>query len=384
VDLSRRFSPYDWKRIATHRIAEAVAGRDLTMVKWALDPHKVLEIDPIMGKGQEEIGPLRPGKVTKIKIPNKLNLITPVIPPAARMGLDMALAANANAGILGMLAQGTVPPQTSGSALNAMIEVGGAADIGLVRLIQLFKRLRAEKRLRLRLNRGGMLGKEGDRGALTIPDSRGYANTPFHRVTPEMIERTGIELDIELYNWRPDVTVAQYLMTMRAPSAATGLPLISDETARRKSKVVPDPDREGQRIEDEQLRANPAIAQQLKLRRLREERDMALEEGDTTSADDAQAALLQLEFMFEQSVMSGSAAPMGTPQDQLGTAQQMPPMQPEMGGPALPGTSLPAQGIDVGHNGARPQGSTQSGAGAPAPVGGPSQAMTPVGGPGSY
>ena len=363
LDLARKIRPYDWKKLKTHRIAEAVAGRELTMFKWSLDPHKVLEQDPLSKNKQEPIGALRPGKTTRVMIPNKLNLITPVVDPLAMAGLNMALAANAQTGVLGQLASGMVPPQTSGSALNAMIDMGGAADATLVRVIELFWRLRAEFRLYLNEHFGGMLGKRGERGYISVPSSTGYQG-PLQRVTPRMIKSTGRYLEVEAYNWRPDVTVAQYLSTLRAPSAVTGLPLISDETAMRKLKAVPDPDRERERIEDEQLLALPTIARQRQLRRLQRERDQAIEEGDEDSADDAQTARLVLEFMQEQEVLAGTAPPPigeGMPAPQLGAPAGG-------GGPALPGTSLPDQGIAVGTDGGRP-------------VGARPRAMTPVGGP---
>ena len=241
VDTARRYRPFDWKRLKTHRVSEAVAGRALTTYKDARDPHKVYEWDPVMNKNQKpELGPLHAGKTTYVAIPGKLHIVTPVVDPTAMAVLNMALGANAQSGILGQLAAGTVPPQTSGSALNAMIEIGGAADIAIVRLIQLFKRLRAEKRLRLRMGFGGMLGRDGDRGATTVPSSRGYSSTPYHRVTPDMIERTNIELDIELFNWRPDVTVAQYLSTLRTP----GRPACRSSPTRRRgasSRLSPTP-----------------------------------------------------------------------------------------------------------------------------------------------
>ncbi len=379
VDCARRMRPFDWKKLKTHRVAEAVAGRQLTMFKWALDPHKVLEKDPLGSHKQAALGPLRPGQTTEVMLPNKLSLITPVVDPLTMAGLNMALAANAQAGILGQLASGMVPPQTSGSALNGLLEIGGASDAVLVRLIQLFKRLRAEWRLELREGFGGMLGREGDRGVISVPASSGSSRTPMHRVTPAMIVRTGRELDIELYNWRPDVTVAQYLSTLRAPSAATGMPLISDETARRKLKAVPDPDREGDRIEDEQMQALPSIAQQRKLVRLRKERNQALEEGDDESADAAQSAILELEFLHEQAVLSGQAAPTApaqTGQSGMGNPQQPIPEPPR---PQLPGTSLPDQGIAVGNQGGAPMQPVE-----PPPPGAGPQPMTPIGGTGGY
>jgi hypothetical protein len=378
IDIARRYRPYDWKKLRTHKIAEAVAGRQLTTLKWAINPHKVLEKDPQMGRNQEPLGPLRPGETTTVLMPNKMSLVTPIVDPQAMAGVNMALAANAQAGILGQLASGTVPPQTSGSALNGLIELGGAADVALVRLIQLFKRLRAQWRLELRRDFGGMLGKQGDLGVISVPNTSRSSDTPLYRVKPDMIRRTGCDVEVDLHNFRPDVTVAQYLSTLRTPSAVTGMPLISDETARRKLKAVPDPDREAERIEDEQLMAMPTIARLRRLRRLEREKQMALDEGDDETVDDAQAAILQLQFLQEADVMSGQA-PM-TPEMAPGGGgggQQFAMPPPGNATPQLPGTSLPEQGIGVGTEGGRPPGST-------GPPGGTAQAMTPVGGGSGY
>lgn len=355
IDIARRYRPYDWKVLKTHRIAEAVAGRQLTAFKWSLNPHRILEKDSQLGRKQKPVGRLLPGETTEIDIPNKLSLVTPVVDPLAMAGVNMALSANAQAGILGQLASGTVPPQTSGSALNALLSLGGASDVALVRLITLFKRLRAQWRLELRRDFGGMLGREGDRGVISVPTSGNYTDTPMYRVTPQMIRHTGCDLELDLHNFRPDVTVAQYLSTLRSPSAITGMPLISDETARRKLKAVPDPDREEERIEDEQLRAMPAIARLRRLRRLEREKQQALAQEDHESVDDAQAAILQLQFLQEVDVMTGRATPMMPDMAASGGGGggQLPAPPPEDSTPRLPGTSLPDQGIAVGNQGGR-------------------------------
>ena len=373
VDIARRYRPYDWKKLKTHRIAEAVAGRQLSMFKWAIDPAMVLEEDPTMKKFQGEVGRMTPGARIRVSIPNKLTVVTPVVDPSAIAGLNMALAANAQAGILGQLASGTVPPQTCGSAMNAMIEIGGSSDAVLVRKVTLFKQLRAEKRLRLRKKFGGMLGKAGDRGYISVPSRNPGSRTPMHRVTPAIINRVGCQVEVELYSWRPDVTAAQYVATLRAPSAATGLPLISDETARIRLKTTPDHDREGERIEDELLRAQPPVAMQRNISRLKRERDMALEEGDDESADASQVAIQNLEFMYDAQVQSGAAAPVA-PGGASSSGAAGPPVPEPPTTPVLPGTSLPDQGIGVGNQGARPEGTEQ-------PVVNPNQpsAMTPIG-----
>ncbi len=365
VDIARKIQPYDWQNVRTHRIAEAVAGRQLTMFKWALDPHKIWEYDPITKSAIPDDVRLLPGETTRVPIPGKLSIVTPVIDPLAMGGVNMALQANAQSGVLAQLQSGAVPPQTSGSALNAMLELGGANDTILIDLIQLFKRLRAEWRLELRRDYGGMLGRPRDRGVIRVPADPKHA-TPFSIVKPETIERTGTQLEITLHHWRPDVATAQYLSTLRNPSGATGMPLISDETARRTLRITADPDREGERIQFEQLAAMPPILQQNTLALLEQQLDQALAEGDDESAERAMIAIAELQFMHDQAVMSGQAA--GPPQPP-GGPQQHPPPPPQT--PVLPGTSLPEQGIPVGNQGGRPDGAVQT----PDAAG---QALTPL------
>lgn len=371
VDIARRLRPFDYGvRLKTHRVAEAVAGRQLTMFKWALDPPKIQQFDPSQKHLKADNPKLRPSETIDVPLPNTLAVITPVVDPLAMAGVNMALQANAQSGVLAQLQSGAIPPQTSGSALNAMLELGGASETVLVRLIQLFKRLRAEKRLEYRMLYGDMLGKPFQRGSIRVPGrSSQYGSTPMYAVTPAMIRRTGTQLDIELHHWRPDVATAQYLSTLRTPSPVTNLPLISDETARRTLKITADPDREGERIKREQLKTLPAILHQETIMQLEAERQQAQEEGDTESEEAAMIAIAELEFIHDRDVMSGNAAggPAVGAGGQMGGGQAPVPPPPAPAGPALPGNSLPEMGIDVGTQGGRPMG-----------AGGPAQAVTPL------
>ena len=169
------------------------------------------------------------------------------------------------------------------------------------------------------------------------------------------------------------MALAQYLTTLRAPSPATGKPLISDATARRKLKATPDTDREGRRVDDEALAALPPVQQQRHLARLEKELDEAMEIGDTEDANRLMMSIAELQFLHDQAVASGQAAPpagAGPGGMGMGGGSPIPaPAAPSGGGtPALPGTSLTEQGIGVGTEGGRPTGA------------GP-QAMVPIGGP---
>lgn len=367
VDLARLLRPYGHKHVWAHRIAEAVAGRRLSMFKWAIEPHVVREYDPAMEWKLGDTVELIPGETTNVPLPGKLNIITPVVDPNVMAGLASDLQANVGSGFLTQMRLGAIPPQTSGSALGKMAALGGAAETVLVRGLQSFKRDRAEWRLQLRRDFGDSIG--APLGMFRFAGRSSEGSGAMREVTPEMLRYAGTQLDVELHAWEPDVALAQYLTTLRAPSPATGKPLISDATARRKLKATPDTDREGRRIDDEALTALPPIQQQRHLMRLERELDDAMENGDDEDAERLMISIAELEFLHELAIMSGQASPAGAEPPNGGMGMPTPaPAVPSSGGtPALPGTSLTEQGIGVGTGGGRPTGAAPP-------------AVTPVGG----
>jgi hypothetical protein len=374
VDLARQMRPYRWRHIMANRISEAVAGRRLSMFKWSIYPHVVREYDPNTDWQLSEKIELTPGEHTDVPIPGKLNIITPVIDPNVMAGLAADLQSNVGGGYATKMRLGTIPPQTSGSAMTKLAVDGGAPESVLVRTLATFKQLRAERRLRLRLSYGDSIGKPLGTYSIPASDPR-RSRTPMHAVTPDMIERAGTQLEIDLFHFQPDVMTAQYTTTIRAPSPVTGKPLISDDTARRILKAVPDPDREGDRIDDEALKQLPPIQQRRHLARLQREYAEAEQIGDMESMEEIDACIEELEFLYQMAIASGQAAPLeggmeGGPQG--AQSPMMPQMaEPAMPTPALPGTSLPEQGIGVGQEGGRPMGAA-----------GPPQPMQPISGGG--
>lgn len=372
VDLARLMRPYGWRHVWAHRIAEAVAGRRLSMFKWAIDPATVEEYDPATAHLSSGDYDLLPGNRIRMPLPNRLNIVTPAVDPNVMAGLAADLQANVGGGFLTQMRLGAIPPQTSGSAMSKMAALGGAAETVLVRALQSFKRDRAEFRLQLRRDYGDAIGQP--LGLFRFPGRpESGGRTPLHEVTPAMLRQAGTDVDVELYAWEPDVALAQYLTTLRSPSPVTGKPLISDETARRKLKATPDVDRERHRIDDEALAALPPVQQQSHLLRLEEELQRAQETGDEEDVERLMIAIAELEFLHDLAIMSGQASPLGQQgppggggtNGGMGMGAPAPAPAPGGGGaaPALPGNSLPELGIGVGTSGGRPP-----------------QAMTPVGG----
>lgn len=369
VDIARQVRPFGWRHVWAHRIAEAVAGRRLSMFKWAIDPHTVLEFDPATEFRMGDTTDLLPGEQTRIPLPNRLNVITPVVDPNVMAGLAADLQANVGSGFLTQMRLGAIPPQTSGSALGKMAALGGAAETVLVRALQSFKRDRAEWRLELRMTYGDAIGQP--LGLFRFPGRAEGGRTPLHEVAPTMLRRAGTQLDIELHAWEPDVALAQYLSTLRNPSPVTGKPLISDATARRKLKATPDADREGHRIDDEALAALPPVQQQRHLLRLEQELDDAIDRGDPEDVQRLMVAIAELEFLHDMAMAGGQASPAGqhgASGGSMGIPAPMPAASTGGGGtPALPGNSLPDMGIGVGTSGGRPTGAAP-------------RAMMPIGG----
>lgn len=374
MDLARQWRPFAWRQMWAHQIAEAVAGRQLSFFKMAAHPFMVYEYDPSTDAAYKlaETPDLWSGDMARVPLPNKLNIVTPVVDATVMAGLSAGLQANATGGgFLTQMRLGAVPPQTSGSAMGKLQTLGGAGDITLVRALEGFLREEAEWRLELRRVFGDASFPPD--GVMAVPARTGYAS-PVHAVTPDLLDRSGTEVDVDLWIPTEDVGAAQWATTMRAPSPATGQPLASDETLRRRLKVAPDIEREGQRIAREALNAQPPVAQQLQIAQLERDLAEAQDAGDDEDVARLMIQIAELQFLHDMAVSQGQAAPPnGGGPSPNGMGQQTPAnVAPLPSTPALPGTSLPDQGIGVGDQGGRPFGAT----GPPQPMTQP----TPIGG----
>jgi len=364
LDLARQYRPYQWRKLKTHAIREATLGRMLTAFRDARNPTWVYEVDPMTAHLNTGAIEAKPGHIIEIPLGNRLNIATIGPDPNTLAPLLAAQEVNAEQGPWSQLRAGQIPPQTSDSALGTMLELGGADRTVLVQSVELFLKLRFEARLRRWRDWGPVLGRPNERGALNFP-SRGYSSTPLHKLTQAMLERAGCEVHVTLHHWRPNPMMAQYMATLRSPGGASGMPLVSDETARKKLRVVADPDRERFRIEDEMLAAMPAVGTQRALRRLDAEIEAELAAGDDANADALMTAALELEWEREQQLAQGMANPAGAEGGGGGGMAAPPPQTPPPppggnGSPPNPmdleqmGLSMPQVGRTVGQSGGAP------------------------------
>ena len=358
TDLARQYRPYAWKRLKTHAIKEAVYGRLLTAFKDARDPAGIYEYDPMTKHLNTGDMKARPGHVLEVPLGNRYSTISTAPGADVATPLFQGLAENATLDTLTLMRTGGVPPQTTGTALGKMLELGAADRAVLVAMVSAFKKQRAEWRLELWRDWGHALTTGQERGVLAVPNrASSYGQSPMHVLTPETLERAGCYLDLTLHRFSPDPGLAQFVSTLRAPAGATGAPLFADETLRRTVRLVPDPDREGYRIENEMLYANPAIATQRALRRIDEEVAREIEAGDERNADALMVSGIELDYVHQQQVMSGQAAPLPEPPAPGGAPGDVPAPAPTPPQPAMnqQGLSMPDMGVGVGQQGGRPQ-----------------------------
>jgi hypothetical protein len=363
MDIARQWRPFAYRKIKPHAIKEAVYGRMLTNFKDARNPAKIYEFDVMTQHLNTGEISFRPGHLNEIPLGNKLSAM-PTAPGAEVVApLMMGVDVNSEQGPWSQLRAGMIPPQTSDSALGTMLELGGADRAILASTIQSHITREMEWCLEILRDWGPSIKTGPERGVLYVQTADGYGNTPLKVVTPEMIERAGTYIDITLFHFRPNPAMAQFINAMRAPGGASGKPLVSDETARRHVKMVPDPDREGYRIEREQLNAAPPIAIQRQLKLIDEEIAREIELGDDDNADALMVSGIELDFMHMQQVLAGQAAPPPPPPVPPGAAagantdvtpQPLPSTPPDM-----QGMSNPQMGKGVGMQGGRPQGAGQ-------------------------
>jgi hypothetical protein len=362
VDIARQCRPFQWRKLRPHAIREATAARYLTTFRDFDNPTWIHEVEPMTKHLLTSEIAADPGHVIEVQLGNKLSTLVKVPGGDLIAPLEQLMLANGEQGPWSQINAGGIPPQTSDSAIGTMLELGGAAQAGFVQSLELFHQLRGEARLRRWRDWGAVLGPDGERGSLPIPNSQQTSQgaMPAHHLKPELLERTGCQLEASLFHWRPNPGLAQYIMGLRSPGGASGAPLISDETARRKLRVVQDPDRETFRIEDEMIQALPAIATQRAMRRIDAEIAAEIEAGDLENADALMVAGIELEFERQKQIMMSAAAP---PPPGAGGPGDLPMGMPEESSGAMPSQPPDQQGLSqvqlgdrAGIEGGRPQG----------------------------
>lgn len=358
----RKAVPFIFHLCRAHDQGEALAGILVTMLKRMRDPSWIHAKDTLAG----EINPIDavsmdPGEITSIGLEDKLEPNLPQIQPALMQWMMGFLSQNEALMGVSQAVAGTMPgAQTTGSALTVLTNAGAADFIPVARAIERFRQRKAKKKLELFRDWAPLMGEWGAKGAgITVP-RRGAAAL---RLTREMVQRTGTEVDVRLNRFAIDeagqaATVAQILGAGGFASQRRLIELL---------RIVPDPDREIDRIREEQFMETIEMQQTALADYLMDQFDLARRRNDRVSMAKIQGKMALLaENQMQQALMKakmagqlagpapGSAPPGGEPPP--------PGVPPEDGGGAgmvgpdvgYQGASMPQYGAMAGAAGGRP------------------------------
>lgn len=328
-------------RIVTHTQREAMLGRLFTSFLTADNP-ATIEIQAIgndgepateLSAGEGARNTLPPGHDLKPFPKTDLPATTQVLLSAS--GEDMSRSSKSPA------AYGLTPSQTTGFAIEGMVESSKHKDAPIIDCIQRHLAECGEQCLREFADFGHLLGDDGNRGRLRVPYQQpGQDSDPTFELTPDIIKRTGVAVEVELSVLR----IQSLNVMLNALSMAQQKGWITRDQAIRMAKLpgYRNPWRTMQEIDIEGLKEMP----QYKLAHLVKyafevERDPALAE-------------LILRQMLTGGVPGGGPGGMPPPPGPGGPAGPGGPPPPN---PAqTPGMSLPGLGQPPGPGTGAPQG----------------------------
>src|SRR3990167_4589307 len=197
LERCRKALPFLFHQFRTQDLKEAIAGVYVTMLKWMRDPAWIHKQDVT----NAEINPLdtvsrKPGKVTAIGIDEAIEPVPVEIQP--QIAQIVAAFVGENDAMMGLPRSmaGTMPgSQTTGTALDILKESGAENFWPVVDAMAQYRARDAQLNLELIRDWEPMMGEWGSKGAgITIP-RKGAAGM---RLTREMLQRTGTEVDVRL------------------------------------------------------------------------------------------------------------------------------------------------------------------------------------------
>ncbi len=345
-DLMRIAQPFLWRRVKAHDIEEAVGARLLTALRRSLLPPMVVKQGVISAaEGDPEIDP-NEGGITRLREDDDIQVLPNLPAPEVMSPLVGFLQQNKQTGMAaGVMAGQNPAAQTSGYAVDSLMQAGFDRWAPLVLAVEQFLTERTEWRLSLIRDWGGILGLEGNRGTLFIPRRNPNPRTgkaPAFEVTPDLLKQTGIRVKIRLHKFNP-MSLAPIGNGL---AIANSLGVVDKRTMITTLGLTTDPDGMLQRIEDEALEQVPEVLQARTLRRYVQQAEEAAERGDTASAEQL---LAEVQFIAEQMQQLQMDKDMAKQQSAMEQAA--------MAAPQPQGMSNPAMGEPVGQEGGRPPGS---------------------------
>jgi hypothetical protein len=381
-DMGRISQPFWSRRFRQHDIGEAVGGRMLTALRRSIKPPLIIKQTLMSGEMNDvEIDYNEEGQ-TKIGAEDDI-IPLPNLPAPEVLAPVMEMLANGKATSMasGIMMGQSPGSQTSGSAIDILSQSGYTRWSSVVLGCQTFMTEFSELVLTLYRDWGLLLGMEPNIGTLYVPrrnPNPRVGGAPVHEVTPDLLRRVGIRLEVKFYKFNPAslASLAQGLAVLKSMGIMPKLDAI------KIAAFSADPQGVLRRVDEEALADVPEVKQEQTLSRLVREAEEARNRGDMASHEERLgkaifiAGMMQRRQMIGQPGAGGGGA--GRPPRTPPTIPGIPPMDtgrdPSTGQPmplpepgtapqyaipemAVQGLSMPQMGVPVGTSGGRPGGS---------------------------
>ncbi len=394
--IARTREPFLWRQVPSHLTEEAVGSHLLTALRRSINPPMVAKQGVMSAQeGTPQVN-TDEGGMTAIRDDDAIEALPNLPAPEALTPLMLMVGQNGQMGRAPGLLMGQNPSaQTSGSAMDILAQGGFEAWTPLVFGTQAHYTAVFTRGLEIVRDWGDLFGPEGERGAVFVarrnPPLAPGRISPMHRITADLIRRTGTAVAVELHKFNPHSLAA----VGTGLTIAKSMGVVDKRTILKVLGITGDPEGVLARVERELLDEVPEIMQTRHFHILKREAELALAQGDEESAEHA---VMQMRYLAEQmqlamiaklsmmpgmgaSAGGGPAAPPATGDPELDpNGMPLEPGQPgmpvEMGQqppPGVPppqeaptsnngslalagGLSLPGMGMPPGTEGGRPPG----------------------------
>lgn len=385
-DLTRMYEPFLWNRVLPHAQSEEIGSQLKTLLRRAKNPPRVHKQTAGGGMLQGVVKvDNREGGMTRIRDNEDIANLDPALPGDMMAHLVGMLDINRQMSGMPALMMGNMPgSQASGTAIDILTQSGARAWIPMVNATEALYAQWAERQLLLTGNYGPLMN-QGE-GQIMVPRRNANVETGEqrpHRVTADIIRRTGTQIEVKLYQFNP-TTLGQ---------VASGLQIMDDRGwVSRRSAIemfafTEDIEGEISAIMHDDLDKVPEVMMADTLDELKKQAALAHSQGDMEGAKKLlnRAHFIAGQIDFNQMVrMPGAMNSLGDPMiaaqsmgidpslviPQEGAAaggaaegEEVPgtPVSPEMqvgqdGAPGVQGNSMPQYNRPTGTEGGRPPG----------------------------
>jgi hypothetical protein len=318
-DLKRMAQPFLARRFEAHDIEEGMMGVFNTAIMRQLEPPN----RQYLGLQSQNDGSVQvkqgQGETTIFRDDDKAEDAPPLFTPDVVNAVMANLTQNKQTGMASGVIMGAIPGgQTSGSAIDILGQSGTEKFRPLVTTEEEFLTELIEWAFELVRDWGGILGMDGNLGAVEIPRRNPNPRTgeaPAHELTPAILRRVGIRAKVELRRFNPN-NLAQLVNGL---AILSNLGVIDKRTIIDIAGITNNPDAMMERIDDETLDQVPEVLQAKTIKRKFRLAKIAEQRGDEESAKAAMdeayfiASQMQHKMMYGQPTDPTTGMPMPLP-----------------------------------------------------------------------